>query len=96
MTSQLFSPIALRDIVFDNRIVVSPMCPYRADDGSASDWHLVHLGQLAMSGAGLLILEAAHVEPRGRITPRCLGLYSHANEQALKPAISFCRAHGAA
>ena len=69
MASQLFSPTALRGVTFDNRIVVSPMCQYSAIDGSASDWHLVHLGQMAMSGAGLVIFEAAHVEFSFGVTP---------------------------
>jgi 2,4-dienoyl-CoA reductase-like NADH-dependent reductase (Old Yellow Enzyme family) len=73
---------------------VSPMCQYSAIDGSATDWHLQHLGSLSMSGAGLLILEATAVEPEGRITPRCLGLYSDANEAALEPIIALCRRWG--
>ena len=96
MDSALFSSMALRDMKVPNRIVVSPMCQYSAVDGSATPWHLVHLGQMAMSGAGLLILEAAHVEARGRITPNCLGLYSDENESALVDVIAFCRAHGSA
>ena len=91
MTSALFSEAQLRALTISNRIVVSPMCQYSAVDGSATDWHLVHVGQMAMSGAGLVILEATHVEPAGRITPACLGLYSNENEQALERVISFCR-----
>jgi 2,4-dienoyl-CoA reductase-like NADH-dependent reductase (Old Yellow Enzyme family) len=96
MASTLFSRTALRDMTVSNRIVISPMCQYSAIDGSATDWHLVHLGQMAMSGAGLLILEATHVEARGRITPKCLGLYSDENEIALSRVIAFCREHGSA
>lgn len=96
MTSQLFAPISLRGVTIPNRIVVSPMCQYSAPDGSASDWHLMHLGKFAVSGAGLLILEATHVEERGRITHGCLGLYSDANESALRRVVDFCRAHGRA
>ena len=92
-TIGLFSDITLRGVRLDNRIVVSPMCQYSAADGDAQDWHLMHLGQLALSGAGLLITEAAAVEARGRITPQCLGLYSDANEAALKRVVDFCRAH---
>jgi len=92
-TSTLFSDITLRGVRLDNRIVVSPMCQYSAADGDAQDWHLMHLGQLALSGAGLLITEAVAVEPRGRITPQCLGLYSDANEAALKRVVDFCREH---
>ena len=83
MTSTLFSPIRLADVTLDNRIVVSPMCQYSADDGVATDWHATHLGMLANSGAGLLIVEATHVERHGRITHGCLGLYSDACEAAL-------------
>lgn len=96
MDSALFSAATLRGMTVPNRIVVSPMCQYSAVDGSATDWHLVHLGQMAMSGAGLLIFEATHVEARGRITPGCLGLYSAENEHALKRVVSFCREHGSA
>src|SRR4051812_23339189 len=96
MTSALFSPIKLRGLELDNRIVVSPMCQYSAEDGSASDWHLMHLGQFAVSGVGLVILESTHVEARGRITHGCLGLYSDENEAALEPVVAFCRKHGSA
>jgi 2,4-dienoyl-CoA reductase-like NADH-dependent reductase (Old Yellow Enzyme family) len=94
--SQLFSPISMRDLTLANRVVVSPMCQYSADEGSATDWHLMHLGNLALSGPGLLIIEATGVEARGRITNGCLGLYSDANEAALARVIGFCRQHGKA
>jgi NADPH2 dehydrogenase len=74
MTSALFSPIQLADLTLANRIVVSPMCQYSANDGVANDWHLTHLGMLANSGASLLVVEATHVERHGRITHGCLGL----------------------
>ncbi len=83
MTSRLFSPIRLRSLELPNRIVVSPMCQYSAVDGRATSWHTVHLGQLAISGAGLLVIEATAVEPIGRITPGCLGLFDDATEEAL-------------
>ncbi|WP_442880858.1 oxidoreductase, partial [Bosea sp. (in: a-proteobacteria)] len=63
MTSQLFRPLALGGLQLSNRIVIAPMCQYSAEDGSATDWHLIHLGNLALSGAGLLIIEATAVEP---------------------------------
>jgi 2,4-dienoyl-CoA reductase-like NADH-dependent reductase (Old Yellow Enzyme family) len=94
--ADLFSPITLRQLTLENRIAVSPMCQYSAKDGSASDWHLMHLGQFAISGTGLVIIEATHVEPRGRITSSCLGLYSDDNEAALKRVVDFCHAHGSA
>lgn len=94
MTSTLFSPIRLAGLELKNRIVIAPMCQYSADDGSATDWHLTHLGMLANSGAGLLIVEATHVERTGRITHGCLGLYSDANEAALARVIAHCRRIG--
>ncbi len=89
--SKLFEPLALGALTLPNRILVAPMCQYSADDGSATDWHLVHLGQLAESGAGLLILEATAVSPEGRISPDDLGLYSDANEAALARALGVVR-----
>ncbi len=91
MTAQLFTPVELGGVTLPNRIVVSPMCQYSAVDGSAQPWHQVHYGMLAMSGAGLLCLEATHVEREGRITQGCLGLYSDENEVALKPVIDWIR-----
>ena len=96
MTSQLFTPITLNQLELPNRIVVSPMCQYMAIDGSATDWHLMHCGQLSMGAGGLLILEATHVAPEGRISHRCLGLYSDDNEAALKRVVEFCKGHGVA
>src|SRR6185312_15630468 len=94
MPNSLFTPIALRDLTLANRIVVSPMCQYSADDGSANDWHMQHLGSLAVSGAGLLMIEATAVEQAGRITHGCLGLYSDANEAALGRVVAACRRFG--
>jgi len=91
MTAQLFTPVELGGVTLPNRIVVSPMCQYSAVDGSAQPWHQVHYGMLAMSGAGLLCLEATHVEREGRITQGCLGLYNDENEAALKPVIDWVR-----
>ncbi|MBN8957475.1 MAG: NADH:flavin oxidoreductase/NADH oxidase [Rhizobiales bacterium] len=96
MSSALFSPITLRGLTLPNRIVVSPMCQYSAVDGSATDWHLMHLGKFAVSGAGLVIIEATHVEARGRITHGCLGLYSDDNERQLARVVDFCRNAGRA
>ena len=66
--SALFSGFEMRGVSLANRITVSPMCQYSAVDGSASDWHLMHLGKFAVSGVGMLVIEATHVERRGRIT----------------------------
>jgi 2,4-dienoyl-CoA reductase-like NADH-dependent reductase (Old Yellow Enzyme family) len=96
MTSQLFTPITLNKLELSNRIVVSPMCQYMAIDGSATDWHLMHYGQFSMGAGGLLIFEATHVAPEGRISHRCLGLYSDDNEAAIKRVVDFCKAHGVA
>jgi 2,4-dienoyl-CoA reductase-like NADH-dependent reductase (Old Yellow Enzyme family) len=92
MTAQLFTPVELGGVTLPNRIVVSPMCQYSAVDGSAQAWHQVHYGMLAMSGAGLLCLEATHVEREGRITQGCLGLYSDDNEAAIKSIVDWARA----
>jgi len=89
--SSLFSPYTMRGLTLPNRIVIPPLCEYSAVDGSATDWHVIHLGHLALSGAGLLILEATAVEPRGRISRECLGLYSDANEEALARVLAIVR-----
>ena len=91
--SALFSPTSLGPLVLANRIVIAPMCQYSAQDGNATDWHLLHLGQLALSGAGLLIIEATAVEAAGRITLGDLGLYSDDNEAALARVLATLRRH---
>ena len=91
MTSALFSPIILGGITFPNRIAVAPMCQYSADDGSATDWHLQHWMSMAMSGAGMVTIEATGVERRGRITHGCLGLYSDHNEAAAARTLAAAR-----
>jgi 2,4-dienoyl-CoA reductase-like NADH-dependent reductase (Old Yellow Enzyme family) len=88
---ELFTPLALGGITLPNRIVVSPMCQYRADDGCMNDWHLIHLGHLSYSGAGLLMVEATHVTREGRITHGCSGLYNEHNEAALRHVFDACR-----
>src|SRR5246127_5503691 len=94
--SALFSPIPLPGLTLANRIMVSPMCQYSADDGSATDWHFTHINNLALSGAGMFCIEATHVEAIGRITPGCAGLYSDANEAALRPILASVRKHSKA
>jgi len=91
--SMLFTPCALGPLTLDNRIVIPPMCQYSALDGQAGDWHLVHLGNLALSGAGLLVIEATAVEPQGRISPGDLGLWSDECEAALARVLRFIREH---
>ena len=90
--SQLFSPTAIGRVQLPNRIVIAPMCQYSAEDGNTNAWHLMHYGKLALSGAGLLIIEATGVEPEGRITPGCLGLWNDANEAALGHVLEAVRA----
>ena len=92
MPSKLFSAIKLGKLELPNRIMISPMCQYSAVEGSATDWHLAHLGSMALSGAGFLCVEATHVEREGRITPGCLGLYSDDNEAALARVLKEIRA----
>ncbi|MDB5797813.1 MAG: flavin oxidoreductase / oxidase family protein [Paucimonas sp.] len=92
MASRLFAPLQLGPVSLANRILVAPMCQYSAEDGNATHWHTVHLGSLAISGAGLLCLEATGVSAEGRITYGCLGLYSDANEAALAGVLAHLRA----
>jgi len=89
--SQLFQPFSIGSLILQNRIVIAPMCQYSAQDGMANDWHLIHLGNLACSGAGLLTIEATAVEPIGRITPADLGLWSDDTENALQRILKSIR-----
>src|SRR5688500_2639823 len=91
MNSKLFSPLQIGAVTLPNRVVVSPMCQYSADDGCMNDWHFVHLGHLAYSGAGLLMVEATHVTRAGRITHGCTGLYNDHNEASIKRVVDACR-----
>ena len=91
MPAQLFTPFQLGGITLPNRVVVSPMCQYAATDGVPGQWHLAHLGQFAMSGPGTVIVEATGVEPKGRITTGCTGLYDDACEDAFAGIVSFMK-----
>ncbi|MBV8686214.1 MAG: NADH:flavin oxidoreductase/NADH oxidase [Alphaproteobacteria bacterium] len=92
MSSRLFSPLDVGGLTLRNRIVIAPMCQYSADgEGNATDWHLIHLGHLALSGAALLVLEATAVTPEGRISPDDLGLWSDDNEAALARVLESVR-----
>jgi len=91
--SSLFTPASLGPLALRNRIVIAPMCQYSAVDGNATDWHFMHLGQLALSGAGLLIIEATAVEALGRITHGDLGLYNDDNQAALARVLKALRQH---
>ncbi len=91
MAASLFLPLDLGPISLSNRIVVSPMCQYSSVEGTPGDWHRAHLGGLALSGAGMMTIEATHVSADGRITPGCAGLYSDENERALGGVLAMIR-----
>lgn len=91
--SQLFSPLVLGPLRLRNRIVVAPMCQYASEQGQAADWHHAHWTQLTQSGAGLMIIEATAVEPRGRISWADLGLWDDATQQAFAAALAVARRH---
>jgi 2,4-dienoyl-CoA reductase-like NADH-dependent reductase (Old Yellow Enzyme family) len=95
MESSLFTPVKIRDINFRNRIAVSPMCEYSSHDGFARDWHLVHLGSRAVGGAGLVMTEAAAVEPQGRISPGDLGIWKDEHIDKLAQIAAFIKEQGA-
>jgi 2,4-dienoyl-CoA reductase-like NADH-dependent reductase (Old Yellow Enzyme family) len=91
----LFSPLRIKSVELRNRIVVSPMCQYSAQDGFANDWHLVHLGSRAVGGAGLVIAEATAVSPDGRISPEDLGIWKDEHVAFLKRITDFIHSQGA-
>ena len=91
MSPKLFEPIRWRELELANRIVIAPMCQYSAEDGCMTDWHLIHLGHLALSGAALLTIEATAVTPEGRITYGDVGLWSDANEEAMAMVLAGVR-----
>jgi anthraniloyl-CoA monooxygenase len=92
----MFTPFRLRDMVVGNRVVVSPMCQYSAEDGMPNDWHLVHIGSRALGGAGLVMTEMTDVSRDGRITPGCAGLYKPEHAAAWKRVVDFVHTHSAA
>eukprot|EP01133_Synstelium_polycarpum_P023719 gene23719-28433_t len=93
--ASLFDPFTLKDVTLRNRIAVSPMCQYSANDGVINDWHHVHLGGLARGGSGLGIVEATAVSPEGRITPGCAGLWNDEQAKAFAPAVQTIKDAGA-
>ena len=93
MTS-LFTPISIRGLTLSNRIWVSPMCQYSADDGVATNWHDVHIGSFATGGAGMIMMEAAGVTPEGRISTKCLGLWRDDQAERLRSIIDFAHSMG--
>ena len=94
-TPDLFKPLELRGVTLRNRIAMSPMCQYSSDDGFANEWHFAHHAARAVGGAGLLIAEATGVEPGGRITPSCLGIWKDEHVPALRRVTDFVREHDA-
>ncbi|GGI54780.1 NADH:flavin oxidoreductase/NADH oxidase [Oxalicibacterium solurbis] len=91
----LFTPLQVGKLDLSNRIVIAPMCQYSATDGCMNDWHLIHLGHLALSGAALLTIEASAVLPEGRITWADVGLYDDRTEAAMQRVLDGVRAHSA-
>ncbi|HEX8027317.1 MAG TPA: FAD-dependent monooxygenase, partial [Vicinamibacterales bacterium] len=89
----MFTPFRLRDLVIPNRVVVSPMCQYSAEDGMPDDWHLVHLGSRALGGAGLIMTEMTDISPEGRISPGCTGMYKPEHVTAWKRVVDFVHQH---
>lgn len=89
--SKLFSPVSIGGMTLKNRIVIAPMCQYSAEDGKMTDWHLIHLGMLANSGAGILTIEATAVTPEGRISYGDVGLYSDECEAAMHRTLEGVR-----
>lgn len=93
--SSLFSPLTIKGLTLRNRVVVSPMCQYSATDGFANDWHLVHLGAMAVGGAALVFVEATGVSPEARITPGCLGIWRDEHIDMLRRIAVFIEQQGA-
>ncbi|KAF2963895.1 hypothetical protein GQX73_g9665 [Xylaria multiplex] len=91
---KLFTPITIRGVTFPNRVFLSPLCQYSAKDGYANDWHLTHLGGIIQRGPGLSIIEAAGVQPRGRITPQDVGIWEDGQIEPLKRITEFARSQG--
>jgi len=89
--SKLFSTYCIGSLELGNRIIIAPMCQYSAEDGCMTDWHLIHLGQLACSGAACLTIEATAILPEGRITYADVGLWSDETEAAMRRVLSSVR-----
>jgi len=94
-TPHIFRPATFRSVTSRNRIMLSPMCQYSAEDGMPNDWHFQHLASRAVGGAGIVFTEAVHVEPRGLITLNCLGLWNDAQQEAFARIARFVRSQGA-
>lgn len=94
MNSKLFSPLTIRNTTFKNRVFQAPMCQYSAVEGVPNEWHFVHLGSRAVGGLGLIIVEATGVNPEGRISPACLGIWNDEQTKAFKKITAFIKTHG--
>ncbi len=95
-TPPMFTPLTIRGVTLTNRVGVSPMCQYSAQEGLIDDWHLVHLGSRAVGGAGLIVCEMTAISPEARITPGCAGLYTEAHEAAWRRVVEFTHRHSEA
>ena len=94
-TPLLFTPTKLRGLEIRNRIMASPMCQYNSDDGGPNDWHMMHLGRLAIGGCGIVFGEETAVEPDGRKTHSCAGLYHQSHIAAYRRLTDMIKQHGA-
>ena len=86
---KLYEPISFRNVTLENRIVMSPMCMFSAEDGVATDFHFVHYASRAQGGAGLIMMESTGIIPEGRITPKCLGLWNDEQQKSIKKIVDF-------
>lgn len=91
---KLFTPLTIRGTTFHNRLGLAPMCQYSAKDGHMQPWHLAHYGGIAQRGPGMMIIEATAVQPEGRITPGCVGLWTDAQIEPLKQVVDFAHSQG--
>jgi 2,4-dienoyl-CoA reductase-like NADH-dependent reductase (Old Yellow Enzyme family) len=94
-TPLLFTPTKLRGLEIRNRIMASPMCQYHSDDGGPNDWHMMHLGRLAIGGCGIVFGEETAVEPDGRKTHSCAGIYNQSHIAAYRRLTDMIKQHGA-
>ncbi len=92
--NSLFDPLTLRSVTFKNRVWVSPMCQYSAENGFVGEWHRIHLGSFATGGAGMIMVEATGVVPEGRISIGCPSIEDHEHAEAFRPMIEFAHRYG--
>ena len=89
----MFTPFKVRGLTLKNRVIVSPMAMYMAEDGLPNDFHLVHIGSRAMGGAAMVFTEMTCVSPDARITPACLGIWNDAQRDAWKRIVNYVHKH---